>query len=202
MDIHRELCVQIEKPRLAFPVSLIIDDGVPCMNPLYYFYLQVTPEKYEPHEPCIPLDFMEQFAEVVQRHGLRGKFSVLPYPAGLGTILEGWEGCDRHEMERWLELARTVIAPQFDITPEILTHTLALDLHTHQLIPEAEHIWMANRTQTELAEYMRTSVDLLRQAGFTPTGITQPCFFNGDRAAYAQAVLESLRVDAGTREAR
>jgi len=204
LKIHRDLNIHpqhfeghVEKPRLGLPVSLIIDDSVPCLNALYYFRLQVNREEYEQHERLIPLDFLKQFVDVCQKWGIRGKFTVLPYPAGLGTILDGWEGCDRGELAAWLELTRQAIAPQFDITPEILTHTLALDLKTHHLIPEAEHLWMANRTQAELAEYMRTAVDLLRQAGFAPTGITQPCFFKGDRPAYDRAVLEAVRLDGG-----
>ncbi|MCX6048549.1 MAG: hypothetical protein NT075_25880, partial [Chloroflexi bacterium] len=197
METQHNVSIHLEKPRLGLPVSLVVDDGVPGINPLYYFYLQVPMERHETHEPNIPLDLIDQFAEIAQRQAIRGKFTVLPYPAGLGTILEGWEGCDRQEIARWLDVVRSAIAPQFDITPEILTHTLALDLRTHTLIPEAaEHIWMADRTQAELTEYMRTSVDILRQADFAPTGITQPCYFNGDRAAYAQAVLGALRPDA------
>ena len=194
MEPQHNLTIRIEKPRLGLPVSLVVDDGVPCINPLYYFYLQVPMDRHETHEPCIPLDLIEQFAAVAQRHAIRGKFTVLPYPAGLGTILEDWEGFDRQEIERWLDVARSAIAPQFDITPEILTHTLALDLRSRTLIPQAaEHIWMADRTQAELTEYMSAAVDLLRQADFTPTGITQPCYFNGNRAAYSQAVLAALR---------
>lgn len=185
--------IKIEKPRLGIPVSLIIDDAVPCVNALYYFNAQVNLEKVQHHHQFIPLGFMEQFVGVCSRQGIRGKFTVLPYPAGLGTLLERWEGCDWIEMQRWLEIARSAIAPHFDITPEILTHTLALDLRTHQLIPEAEHLWMANRTQAELTEYMGMAVRLLRQAGFAPTGITQPCFFKGDREAYSRAVFDALR---------
>ena len=193
MDNQTVLNFIVEKPRLGYPLSLVIDDGVPCINPLHYYYLQVIPERMEKHEPTIPLDLMEQFAEVVQRHGIRGKFTVLPYPAGLGTILDGWEGCDRTEMDRWLEIARTVIARQFDITPEILTHTLALDLNTHQLLPMSEQSWMDERNEAELITYMRTAVNLLRRAGFAPSGVTQPVTFKGDRAAYAKAVLEAIR---------
>ncbi len=194
METQHEMSIKIEKPRLSYPISLVVDDGVPCINPLYYFYLQVPTEKHEEHEPTIPFDLVEQFAELIQRQAMRGKFTVLPYPAGLGTILEGWEGGDRAVIARWLDVVRTEIAPHFDITPEILTHTLALDLQTHTLIPAAaEHIWMADRTEAELAAYMRASVDILRQANFAPTGITQPCYFNGDRAAYANAVLAALR---------
>jgi hypothetical protein len=198
LNIHpQHLEGHVEKPRLGLPVSLIIDDSVPCLNALYYFRLQVNREEYAQHERLIPLDFLKQFVDVCQKWGIRGKFTVLPFPAGLGTILDGWEGCDRGELAAWLELTRQAIAPQFDITPEILTHTLALDLKTHLLIPEAEHLWMANRTQAELAEYMSTAMDLLRQAGFAPTGITQPCFFKGDRPAYDRAVLEAIRLDGG-----
>jgi hypothetical protein len=186
--------IKIEKPRLGIPISLIIDDAVPCINALYYFNTQVRHEK-EHHHQYIPLSFMEQFVEVCSRQGIRGKFTVLPYPAGLGSLVERWEVGDWEEKQRWLEIARTAIEPQFDITPEILTHTLALDLLTHQLIPEAEHLWMANRTQAELTEYMGTAVRLLRQAGFSPTGITQPVSFNGDREAYSHAVLDALRPD-------
>ena len=185
--------IHIEKPRLGMPVSLIIDDSVPVINALYYFRLQINQKEYEQHVSRIPLDFLEQFVDVVQKWGLRGKFTVLPYPAGLGTIVDGWEGCDPLELKSWLDLVRSAIVPSFDITPEILTHTMALDLKTHQLLSEPEHLWMNARTQAELSEYMSAATHLLRQAGFTPTGITQPVTFKGDRPAYDQAVLDAIR---------
>jgi hypothetical protein len=191
------LQIQIEKPRLGVPASLLVDDPAPCINPFYYFRLQVEREGHERHEPRIPLDFLEQFAGVCRARGMRGKFSVLPYPAGLGSILEGWEGCDRAELEAWLDLARAEIAPRFDITPEIMTHTLALDLRTRTLLPQSEHDWMAERTQDELQAYFGAALAILKQAGFAPTGITQPCYFNGARADYARAVLAAIRAIGG-----
>lgn len=189
-----ELNIQIKKPRLGYPVSLVIDDGVPCINPLYYFQLHNGPDRRgHVHEATIPLDVLEQFVEIVQRHGVRGKFTVLPYPAGLGTLLQEWEGFDRQEVERWLAITREELVADFDITPEILTHTRALDLQSLELIPEPEHIWMESRSEAELARYMSESVNILRQVGFEPTGITQPCFFHGDRAAYSNAVLTAIR---------
>jgi hypothetical protein len=191
------LQIRIEKPRLGIPASLIVDDPAPCINPFFYFRLQVDREGWERHEQHIPLDFLEQFARVCRSHGIRGKFSVLPYPAGLGSVVEGWEGCDRAELAAWLDLARTAIAPHFDITPEILTHTLALDLKTRALLPQPEHDWMAERTPAELAEYMGAGLAILKQAGFAPTGVTQPCYFNGSRDDYARAVLASIRAIGG-----
>jgi hypothetical protein len=189
--------IQIEKPRLSVPASLIVDDPAPCINPFYYYRLQVDREGAERHEPRIPLDFLEQFADVCHAHGIRGKFSVLPYPAGLGSILEGWLGCDRAELAAWLELTRTRIAPHFDITPEILTHTLALDLTTYALLSQSEHDWMAERTPGELTQYMGAALAILKQAGFQPSGITQPVAFNGARADYARATLDAIRASGG-----
>jgi hypothetical protein len=191
------LHIQIEKPRLSVPASLIIDDPAPCINPFYYFRLQVEREGWQRHEPSIPLDFLGQFAGVCGGHGMRGKFSVLPYPAGLGSILEGWDGCDRAELAAWLDLARRAIAPYFDITPEILTHTLALDLRTRTLLDLPEHDWMAGRTLDELTQYFDAALTILTQAGFAPNGITQPCYFNGSRQDYARAVLDSIRAIGG-----
>jgi len=195
--MENETKIHIEKPRLGMPVSLILDDGVPVINPLYYFRLQINKKEYDQYVTRIPFDFLEQFAAVVQKWGMRGKFTVIPYPAGLGSIVDGWEGCDKGELDSWLTLARSAIAPQFDITPEILTHTLALDLKTHQLLEEPEHIWMNSRTQAELSVYMSTATDLLRQAGFAPSGVTQPVTFKGDRPSYDQAVLEAIRPQGG-----
>ena len=176
METQHKLNIRIEKPGLGLPISLVVDDGAPCINPLYYFYLQVPMDRHETHEPCIPLDLIEQFADVVQRHAMRGKFTVLPYPAGLGTILAGWDGCDRQEMARWLDVARSAIAPQFDITPEILTHTLALDLRSRTLIPgAAEHIWMADRTQAELTEYMSAAIGKWGQLPLGPAEFGPKC---------------------------
>ncbi len=188
-----QLNIHIEKPRLGVPVSLVVDDPTPCLNPFYYYRLQVNREGAERHEARIPLDFLEQFADVCGRHGVRGKFSVLPYPAGLGSILDGWPGCDRAEIEAWLELARERIAPDFDITPEILTHTRALDLATGALLEQSEQDWMAERTASELKQYFDAALRILVQAGFTPAGITQPVEFTGSHDVYARATMDAIR---------
>ena len=189
--------IQIEKPRLGVPACLIVDDPAPCINPFYYFRLQVDREGWERHEPGIPADFLAQFADVCETRGTRGKFSVLPYPAGLGSIIKGWDGCDHAELAAWLDLARARIAPRFDITPEILTHTLALDLRTETLLPQSEHDWMAERSRDELTAYFGAALSILKAAGFAPAGITQPCSFNGSRADYAAATLDSIRAIGG-----
>ena len=76
-----------------------------------------------------PSRFATEVADVLQRRGIKGKFTVLPYPAGLGeafaqglqglsagpTWSAGWQSCGVRSR------------PRMDITPEILTHTKAID---------------------------------------------------------------------------
>lgn len=189
--------IQIEKPRRAIPITLIVDDPAPSINPLYYYRLQVDNKNYEQHVREIPFNFLEQFIAVCQRHGTRGKFSILPYPAGLGSILEGWDGCDLAEIQRWLDLVRTHLVPNFDITPEILTHTRSLDIETGTLYDQSEQAWMADQDLTTLTSYMSAATKILHAAGFVSSGITQPVSFSGSRADYTRATLEAVRAVGG-----
>jgi hypothetical protein len=185
--------IRVEKPRRSVPITLIVDDPAPCINPLYYYRLQVDGQNYERHVPSIPFDFLQHFVNVCKARGVRGKFSILPYPAGLGSILEGWDGCDPDEIRRWLDLVRTELVPSFDITPEILTHTRALDLRTRTMFDQSEQDWMADQDLATLSEYMSAATAILREAGFISAGITQPVSFSGSRPDYAKATLEAVR---------
>lgn len=180
------------------PISMIVDDPAPIINPLYYFRLQVDKvaeprqESGERMPASIPLDLLERFAAATGTHGVRGKFSLLPYPAGLGSIVDGWEGADRRELQAWLKLARERVAPRFDITPEVLTHTLALDLQTRRLLPIAEHLWSQTQDEAALTPYLTAALAILRDAGFDANGMTSPCDFGTkSEPAYAHALLRA-----------
>ena len=187
----------VEQPRGVVPVCLIVDDPAPAINPLYYYRLQVDGANYEQHEPAIPFDFLQDFVDVCAARGIRGKFSIVPYPAGLGSILDGWDGCDRAEALRWLALVRTRLVGDWDITPEIMTHTRALDLATHSLLDQSEQAWMAQQPREVLTEYMSAATTILREAGFVSDGITQPVEFKGSLDDYAHATLAAVRAVGG-----
>src|SRR5579884_897914 len=114
--------VTIERPAGRVPVTLLIDDPCPHINPLHAFRTQVLGEPPDGLAETIPNAFLEEFARWVERAPVRGKFSVLPYPAGLGPITTGWEGYGRDELAEWLAIVRERIMPRFDVTPEVLTH--------------------------------------------------------------------------------
>jgi len=129
-----------------------------------------------------------------EKFGIRGKFTILPYPAGLGSILEGWEGVNKEEIDRWLKIAHQRIAPLFDITPEILTHTLALDLDTMQLLPFSENEWSQQQNEETLTKYIAFAFQILKEAGFDATGVTSPCDFCLQiENIYARAILNAQR---------
>lgn len=194
------------------PVAFIVDD--PPVNTTYWMRRQA--EEYgfagEPRgefgryvadwrrqSPAekIPNGFWRRFAEQARETGMRGKFSMLPCPAGLGMIDECVEGYSDDELSELLAIVREEIAPRFDITPEIFTHTLAWDIDAGHLLPEYEHEWMARQDEQTLARYMTEALLVLRRAGFEPTGITQPCNFRADEDLYAQAVQSAMQVAMG-----
>ena len=179
----------VESPNLRAPVCLIVDDPAPCINPLWFFRHQVDRQAEPVYPRTIPLGFMEEWCRWVSDADIRGDFTVLPYPAGLGRIDQGLEGFDADELRAWLRLAREAVAPRFDIHAEILTHTRALDLATGTLLPDSEHEWSEAQGEDALADYFAAALRILGEAGLPGHGLTQPCFYRADEAVYARALL-------------
>lgn len=179
----------VEHPNLRAPVALIVDDPAPGINPLWFFRRQVDGQAAPVYARTIPVAFMEDWCRWVGESGARGDFTILPYPAGLGRVDGTLEGFDTGETRAWMTLARENVAPQFDIHPEILTHTRALDLTTKQLLPLSEHEWTMAQDEETLAEYFAVAMQILKDAGVPNHGITQPCFFHSDESRYARALL-------------
>ncbi|MBO3803288.1 MAG: hypothetical protein JTT11_05360 [Candidatus Brockarchaeota archaeon] len=195
MDASSGLDFRIEMPNMRAPISFIVDDSAPCINPLYYYRAQVgpsTPEYYS-ETKGIPNDFLLEFVEVVAEYGVKGKFTVIPFPAGLGSVETWLQGYSVSEMREWLDIVRKNLLGNFDITPEMLTHTLALNLETNSTIPSAEQEdWHKKQNFDTLVPYISRALEILRDAGLSPNGVTSPGAFGytieGD---YARAVLEA-----------
>jgi len=179
----------VEHPNLRVPISLIVDDPAPYINPLWYFRHQVDGQAEPVYPRTIPLSFMESWCRWVGDSGIRGDFTILPYPAGLGRINQRLDGCDTGESRAWLRLAREAVVSQFDIHCEILTHTRALDLKTGRLLAQSEHEWMEAQGEESLTDYFAAAMQILGEAGVPNHGLTQPCTYRGDEALYARALL-------------
>jgi len=193
-------------PGNRVPISLIIDDSTCLVNLAHYCipqFAEVFPERYRqdwrklPRE--IPDAFVRKFAGWCRERGVKGKYSVIPYPACVGWLDRELPGWSKKELEDSLELLRKELAPDWDFHPEMVTHTWVIDTRTGRPYPERterflENWWSEGKSADELADYMRYALQVLRNVGLVAEGITTPGGF-GSRSlpALAQATLESCR---------
>jgi len=84
----------------------------------------------------IPDDFVRKFGQWCGDQGVKGKYSVVPYPACVGRLDRELPGWTRKEVDASIELVRTLLLPNWDIHPEIVTHTWAIDTKTGHPYPE------------------------------------------------------------------
>lgn len=199
--------VTILNPRTRVPVALMIDDST-CLVNLAHFgipqFQEVFPDRYRqpwrsmPRE--IPDSFVRKFGEWSIENGVKGKYSIVPNPACVGWVDRDMPGWTRRQLEESLDLVRSVIVPNWDIHPEMITHTWVIDTRTGRPYPERSERfmenfgWSAGRSAAELTDYISYALRILKNAGLHCEGITTPGGFGGRALpALSQAVLESCR---------
>ena len=201
--------ITVCNPLLRTPLSLIVDDSCPVINLTYYWIHQrhawktrhqpgVPPDRWEGDAvqlqkmpPTIPADFAWEWAEWCAENGVKGKFSLIPYPAGVGRVDEGFPDFPVREYQAWLRIYREIIWPNFDLTPEMLTHTAVVNLDTLTLTEEWEQVeWVDPPVDSRLTDYIITAMEMLDNVGIPCEGVTSPgAFGKRQEAAYAKAVL-------------
>lgn len=199
--------IVIENPRLRVPVSLIIDDSTCLVNLAHYAipqFAQVFPENYkQPWKTLsreIPDAFVAKFAGWCHDHGVKGKYSIVPYPACVGWMDRDLPGWSKGELDASLQLVRDVILPDWDIHPEMISHTFVIDTKTGRPYPEKTEWFMENwrwtdgKSVDELTDYLSYALRILKNVGLPCDGITTPGGF-GDRVLpeLSQASLQSTR---------
>jgi hypothetical protein len=202
-------------PRCRVPVGLIIDDST-CLVNLNRFAMpqfdtahagsnQVYKRPWREWPAEIPDAFVRRFGEWCAERGIKGKYSIIPYPACVGRLDRELPGWTRQELQDSLKLVREVMAPNWDIHPEMVTHTRVIDIHSGHPFPDYSLKYMENwewttgRSVDELCAYMTYALRILRDAGLHCDGITTPGGF-GNRVLpeLAQASLLSVRDVFGT----
>jgi len=207
----REETVRVALPRLRVPISLIIDDST-CLVNLNRFAIPQFAEAWRTRDasryqhdwrsmpPEIPDSFVRKFALWCAEHGIKGKYSVVPYPACVGRLDRLLPGWTQRELDESIDLVRTLLLPNWDIHPEMVTHTWAIDTKTGHPYPERSLRFMENwdfsvgKSADELAEYMAYALQILKNVGLPCEGITTPGGF-GNRVLpeLAQATLQACR---------
>jgi hypothetical protein len=199
--------VTVLNPRGRNPVSLIIDDST-CLVNLAHFciphFAEVFPQNYKqdwkklPRE--IPDAFVREFGEWCGERGIKGKYSCIPYPACVGWIDRDMPGWSKQELRDSLKLVRELMMPNWDIHPEMVTHTWVINPKTGRAFDERDenHLenwgWSQDKSADELATYMALALKVQKNAGLTCEGITTPGGFgNKNRDALARATFQAVR---------
>jgi hypothetical protein len=171
------------------PLSIIFDDSTVLVNLNYFWMRDRNPidglgRKWE-HVPVVhPESFTREFAEFCLEHGVRGKYSIVPNPAGLGRVDQGLPMFSKQQQESWLNMCREVIVPAYDITPEMITHTAVVDPKTMEPLDTGEweqYEWSTLPVDREefVTDYLRVACEIVNNLGMPPEGVTSPGGFGG-----------------------
>ncbi|MBL8814368.1 MAG: hypothetical protein JNM43_29640 [Planctomycetaceae bacterium] len=202
--------VTILNPCDRVPVGLIIDDST-CLVNLNRFAVPQFAEALGPNSPHaslpwrewpqeIPDSFVRKFGEWCAEEGVKGKYSIVPYPACVGRIDRILPGWTRKELEQSIDLVRNLMLPNWDIHPEMVTHTRVIDLSTGHPYQDASLKFMENwdwatgRSTDELASYMAYALSILKNVGLPCEGVTTPGgFASKARPQLAEGTFQSVR---------
>jgi hypothetical protein len=202
--------VVVLNPRTRVPVSFIIDDST-CLVNLNRFAMpqfdaahggrnKVYHRDWRSWPVEIPDSFVRAFGTWCAEHGVKGKYSIVPYPACVGRLDRGLPGWTKRELADSIDLVRTLMVPNWDIHPEMVTHTRVIDLATGHPHPEESTRFMENwewttgRSADEIAAYLAYALRILREIGLPCEGVTTPGGFGAKaRPALSLATLQAVR---------
>lgn len=199
--------VRVINPQGRVPVSFIIDDSTTLVNLAHFCipqFAEVFPARYKqdwrslPRE--IPDSFVREFGQWCRDHGVKGKYSVVPNPALVGWVDRDLPGWSRKQLQESLQLVRDFMSVDWDIHPEMITHTWVINTKTGRPYEERSERYMENwgwsvgRSTDELADYLAYALRILKNAGLICEGVTTPGGF-GSRSlrALSEATLQACR---------
>ena len=184
------------------PISLIIDDPAPIVSVYKEHADSQCTKDGRPLIPTYSNELLFRFCDVVEKQGIKGKFSVVPMPGNKGDIVNGLEVGTREEMDEWLDTVKERIVPRFTIGPEMLTHHKAVDLATGKAMPMNEEEWAATQDRTGMTPYIALALSLLQEAGFDVCGVTSPWLFGVTvEEEYVAAISQAVYDVTGKTEA-
>lgn len=185
---------EILNPRLRVPLSFLVDDSTCLVNMGRFCMPQFAaawPNRADYQKPWqswpaeIPDAFVRTFGQWCGEHGVKGKFSIVPNPACVGWLDRELPGWSRQQLQASLQLVRDLMLPNWDIHPEMITHTRVIDLRTGRPLPEISPAAMENwyppadQSVDELAAYIAYALRILRNCELPCEGITTPGGFGG-----------------------
>jgi hypothetical protein len=199
--------VTVLNPQNRVPLSFIIDDSTCLVNMAYFgipHFATAWPERYKqdwrslPRE--IPDSFVRKFGQWCHEHKVKGKYSIVPYPACVGWMDRCLPGWTQKELDDSLKLVRELMLPDWDIHPEMISHTWVINTKTGRPYPEQTGYyienagWSQDKSADQLADYMAYALRILKNVGLPCEGITTPGGFGSqNRVNLAKATFQSCR---------
>ena len=191
--------VTVLNPRMRVPLSFIIDDSTCLVNLNRFAIPQFAQawknERYHHDWQSMPLeipdDFVREFGNWCGEHKVRGKYSIVPYPACVGRVDRVLQGWTNRQLQASIKLVQELMMPNWDIHPEMVTHTIVVDTRTGHPYrnPGPEQMenwrWADGKSVDQLAEYMTYALRILKNVGLPCEGITTP-------GGFANRVLPEL----------
>jgi hypothetical protein len=186
---ERDESVTILHPRGRVPLSFIIDDSTCLVNMGHFCMPQFAtawPDREVYKKPWrdwpreIPDAFVREFGEWCAEQGVKGKYSIVPYPACVGWLDRELPGWSRRELLESLQLVRELLLPNWDIHPEMITHTRVIDLKTGRPFAEISPATMENsypqekKSVDEMAAYLAYALRILKNCELPCEGVTTP----------------------------
>jgi hypothetical protein len=201
--------IQILHPQARVPLSFFIDDST-CLVNMGHFcmpqFAEAWPQRQEYKKPWqtwpreIPDAFLREFGQFCAENSVKGKFSIVPYPACVGWLDREIPGWSRRQLQDSLKLVRELMLPNWDIHPEMISHTRVIDLKTGRPFEEISSATMENSfpqskiSVDELASYLAYALRILKNCGLPCEGITTPGGFgNAVKAELPIAAGQALR---------
>ena len=201
--------VKVLNPQLRVPLSFIIDDSTCLVNMGHYCMPQFAtayPDRDSYKKPWqtwpreIPDSFVREFGQWCANHGVKGKYSIVPYPACVGWLDRELPGWSRRQLQDSLKLVRELMVPNWDIHPEMITHTRVINLKTGRPLEEISPATMENsyprtkKSVDELAAYLAYALRILKNCDLPCEGVTTPGGFgNLVKSELSLAVHEAVR---------
>ena len=206
---HVRQDAEVLLPRNRVPLSFVIDDST-CLVNMGHFctpqFATAWPERAEYKKPWrewpreIPDQFVREFGTWCAEHGVKGKYSIVPFPACVGWVDRELPGWSRKELNQSLQLVRELMVPNWDIHPEMITHTRVIDLKSGRPVNEINAGTMENsypqeaKSVDQLAEYLAYALRILKQCGLPCEGVTTPGGFgNRVKRELSLAVDQAVR---------
>lgn len=207
---ERSSTVEVINPMGRVPVSLIVDDST-CLVNLNRFAMPQFDEAFAGKNETyhrdwrswpaeIPDAFVRKFNDWSREAGVKGKYSVVPYPACVGRLDRMLPGWARRELLDSLALVRDEMVSNWDLHPEMVTHTRVIDTKTghpyNDISPATMENWdwTTGKSVDELTDYLVYALQILKNVDLPCEGVTTPGGF-GTRARpqLAAAALASVR---------